>query len=473
LALLLAALAHRALPSLLPVGFPRADAIALDLRVAGFGLLLALLSGAGAGLLPAFFGGRLRITEALAEDAPASAGPGRSAASRARSAILVGQVAVAAVLLLGALQLGRSFLGTLQARRGYDAEHLLTLRLPMPDPQFTPVRRAQVVTEVVERLQGLPGVAEAAMANVLPLDGSEAMVAWPIVSPTGEEKGQGSAVVRLVSAGYFRALGRRIVQGRPLLDTDTAGTQPAVVVNRAFARRYLDDRAVGASLPTGLDPLVRNWIVVGVVEDLVQRSPADPVNPEVIASWQQLGPGLNHPEPALLVRSAADPVALIPAVRTVLREADASLAPETIVPMRQRLSDSLAQPRLYALVLAAFAGSAVVVAGVGLFGALSYGVALRRREIGVRLALGARPAQIATLVAAQAFRLAAAGVAAGLLLSLLLGRALSGLLHGVAAHDAAALLAVPAGLLLLAGVVSVAPALRAARTDPQRALRAG
>jgi predicted permease len=469
--LALAAGAQAVLPSLLPAGFPRSEEIGIDLRVAGFAALLAVASGLGSGVLPALFGRRLRIVEALGEDAGGSVGAGRSGAARARTLILGGQVAIATVLLLGALQLGRSFQRLLQAERGYEADHVLTVRLPLPEPAYDAARRKQLVGDLLGRLRGLPGVADVAAANVLPLGEYDAMAAWSVTSPSGEVR-QTSASVRNVTPGYFRALGRRVVEGRPLLETDGGPAQPVVVVNRTFARRYLDDSAVGASIPARLDGVRTGWTVVGVVEDAVQKSVTDPPQPEVLASWSQLGEGIDTPEVSLVLRTASEPDTLAPAVRTILREADPGLAPEAIVPMRQRLLESLAQPRLYSSLLAAFAAAALAVVGVGLFGALSYGVALRTREIGVRVALGARPLGIAAMVAGQAIRLTAAGLAAGLAASFALGRTISSFLYGVLAHDAAGLVAVPAALLLLAAAVSVVPAVRAARIDPQHALRA-
>jgi putative ABC transport system permease protein len=471
--LALAAAGPRVLGALLPADFPRVDAIAVDGRVAAFAASLAVACGLGAGLLPALFARRLRLAAELAEDALASVGAGRSGASRVRTVILAGQVAVAAVLLLGALQLGRSFLALLEANRGYDARHLLTMRLPMPEPGFPPARRAQLLDEVLERLRGLPGVSEAAAANVLPLHPYDAMVAWSMVSPGGDAVRQVNASVRQVSPGYFRALGRRLVEGRLLLATDTRTSAPVVVVNREFARRHLGDRAVGARIPARLDGERDEWTVVGVVEDMVHGSVADPLQPEVIVALAQLSPGQAPSEPGLLLRTAVDPETLAPTVRAVLRELDPALVPEAVLPMTRLVTDSLARPRLYTVLLAVFAGCALLVAAIGLFGALSYGVALRTREIGVRMALGARPRDVALMVAAQALRVGAAGLGAGLLASLGLGRAISGMLYGVRPHDGVSLVLVPAVLLLLAAAVSIAPALRAAGLDPQRALREG
>jgi predicted permease len=468
--LLLAALGVRLLPALLPADFPRLEAVAINARVAAFSAALALTCGVGAGILPALFAGRLRIAEVIADDSAGSVGAGRPAAARARTLILVGQVAAATVLLLGALQFARSFVNLLSAERGYVADGLLTIRLPLPDPAYTPLRRQQIVASLLDRLAGLPTVAAVGMTSIGPLNPAEAMMAWSVTTPDGSAAQQVNTSLRDVTPGYFRALGRRMVEGRPLLDSD-AGGAPVIVVNRTFARRYLRTRAVGTSVPARLDGKRTDWTVVGVVEDVVQRSVTDPPQPEVLVDYRQKGTGLEDTEPTLLVRTSGDPLALVPAVRALLREADPALAPGAIVPMSQLVRDSLARPRLYSMLLGLFAACALAVAGVGLFGSLSYGVALRTREIGVRLALGAPRGSVALMVVKQSLAVTAGGVALGLAGSLAFGRLIGGFLYGVAPHDAIGLLTVPALLLLSATTVTAIPALRAARVDPQRALR--
>jgi putative ABC transport system permease protein len=470
LGLLLAVVAQRSLPALLPAGFPRMDAVAIDVRVARFCAALSLASGIGAGLLPALFVRRLHVGAVLAEDGPTSVGAGRGGAARARNIILAGQVAVATVLLLGALQLGRSFFAMLHAERGYDADRLLVVRLPMPEPAYTAQRREQLVSDLLERLRNLPGVAEAAGADILPMSGYWAVRAFTLTSPTGVVR-QVNASVNHVSPGYFRALGRKVHEGRPLLDTDTATSPPVVVVNRTFARHYLDGHALGALVPG--DGRQDGSTVVGVVDDLVQKSVKDEPQPEILIAWSQSGGGLGFPEPSIVIRVAGDPAALAANVRGLLQQLDPTLAPSALVPMQQLLSGSLAQPRLYAVLLASFAVCAAVVMGVGLLGSLSYGVALRTREIGLRLALGARPVDVVLMIAAQTLRIVGAGLAVGLAASLALGRTIAVLLYGVSEHDPLSFSTVPFLVLMLAACASVGPALRAARMDPLRALRNG
>jgi hypothetical protein len=224
------------------------------------------------GLLPIIFAGRLRLTEVLAEDGGGSLGAGRSGVARVRAAILAGQIAVACVLLLGALQLGRSFFAQLEADRGYTTSGLLVAPLPFPAPLYTPERSLQILEGLLERLDSVPGVERAATTNVHPLSNSEAVAAFTLDAPLeGSDAEVIHTAVRTVTPGYFEVLGRKLVAGRFLDVRDTASARPVLVVNRTFARHYLGEPPVGAILPMGIDELP-DWEVVGVVEDA--RGPA-------------------------------------------------------------------------------------------------------------------------------------------------------------------------------------------------------
>ena len=471
--LLLALALERSLPAWLPPDFPRVDSIGVDLSVASFAVALSVLTGVGFGLLPAFFAGRLRLTEILAEDGGGSLGPGRGGVARARAAILALQMAVACVLLLGALQLGRSFFAQLGADRGYTTSELLVARLSLPDALYTPERRRQLLGSLLERLRALPGVSHAALTNIHPLSSSESVGAFTLPPQReGDEPTTLHTSVRVVSPGYFEALGRRLVAGRALDERDAAASQASLVVNRSFADRYLGEPAVGAALPIGIEDRP-DWVVVGVVEDAQPTRLGDPSLPGMFLAAAQRRDGLSLSALSLLLRTRRNPSDLAPTLRALIREQDPNLVPLWIRPMSELLGDSLAQPRLYTALVGVFALAALSVAGVGLFGVLSYTVALRRREIGLRVALGARPADVARLVGRRALGLAAGGLALGLALSLAAGRFLEGLLWGVRPHDAPSLASVALALALVAGLASAIPALRAARIDPQRALRDG
>ncbi len=257
--------------------------IALDWRVAAFSLGVSLLAGLAFGLAPALHARRLKLTPALLEDGTAPVGAGtRTATSRARLLIMGGQVAVAAVLLLGAALLGRSFVALLTADRGYDASNLLTARLPIPDQVYDPVRRAALMERTLERLKKVPGITAAAWSTGMPLMPGETLAAFTMPSPRGEGNIQVHASIRHVTADYFSALRLRLVQGRAFTARDDVHAMPALVVNGAFARQYLGDRPVGARLPASYNQNFEEAEVVGVVDDVRNGGVSDPVVPEMV-----------------------------------------------------------------------------------------------------------------------------------------------------------------------------------------------
>jgi predicted permease len=286
--------------------------------------------------------------------------------------------------------------------------------------------------------------------------------------PGGAVKAQ--AVVRIVSPDYFAALNVRVLAGRGFSDDDTLAAPPVAVVNRTFAERYLGGSPLERDLPLGAEdqPGAR---VVGILDDIRQRSATDPHQAEIYLCALQREGGYRPPQAYLVVRTDGRPAELVPALRGIVREADDGLAVESVMTMETRVLESLARPRLYALLLGAFAVVAVTIAGAGLFGVLSYSVARRTREIGVRSALGARPVDIVRLVLRQGLLITAAGLVLGTLASAWLVQLLESLLFGVPPHDLPSFVAVVVGLLALALLACAIPALRAARIDPQQVLR--
>jgi predicted permease len=470
--LVLASWLVRTLPALLPRDFPRVADIAVDWRVAAFSLGVSLLAGLAFGLAPALNARRLKLTPALLEDGTAPLGGGtRTVTARVRLMIMAGQVAVAAVLLVGAALLGRSFVALLTADRGYDASNLLTARLPIPGQVYDPARRAALMERLLDRLKAVPGVTAAAWSTGVPLMPGDTLAAFTMPSPRGEGTVQVHASIRHVTAEYFAALRLRIAQGRPFTNRDDTNGMPVLVVNAAFARQYLGESPVGARLPSSDNRNAMEAEVVGVVEDVRNGAVSDPVVPEIYRCIAQLSGGLEDEEPSLVLRASTDPGRLVPTVRSILREQDTTLALESVMTMEERVMSSLAKPRLYAVLLGGFAAFALAVAAVGLFGVLSYGVQLRTRELGVRAALGATPSAIAGLVLRQALGVTAIGLAVGLAASAALARYVSRLLYGVSPYDAASFVAVPLLILAVAVLACLVPARRAARVDPVRVLR--
>ena len=473
LGLLMAAALHRLLPSLLPADFPRLGNVVVDGAVAAFAVALTLATSVAFGLAPALHARRVNLVEALTEDGQAPVGGGgRSRTSRARMAIMSGQIAVACVLLVGAVLLTRSFVAMIEADRGYDPSSVLTARLALPSFAYTPQRRATVLAAVVDRLRSVPGVRHAAFTDMLPLTGSENMSAFtmPPRGASGGPRVTVSAVRPVVSEAYFAALGIRLVGGRSFTEADTDTTLPVLVVNRTFATRYLGDSPIGQRLPNAAGD-GREREVVGIVDDVRQQGVSDPVQPMFFVPSRQFAGGLRSSQPSLVVRTAGDPRALVPTLRSLVQEQDSSVALESIMTMEDRVWAGLARPRLYAVLLGGFATFALAIAGVGLFGVLSYSVAQRTREIGVRTALGARPRDIVRLVLRQACATTVGGLGAGLWAAYALVTYLSTLLYGVRAHDAVSFATVPVVLVIVAAIACAVPARRAASVDPLRALR--
>lgn len=463
--LALAALMHGMLPALLPADFPRIDGLAFDVRIQAFAVVLSIAAGLGCGLLPSLHTAGADLVPALVEDSLAPVGGGlRSRTARARAGIMAAQVAIACVLLVGALLLARSFVAMIGANVGYDRGSTLTARLVLPNGAFTPERRQQVVERVVQRLTTAGGVVRAAAATSIPFSSGEMLQSFPLTKRDGSPV-QIQTGARHVGPGYFAALGQRVVEGREFTAEDGTRGRRAAIVSREFSRRYLEGRALGWRLPNKEAPLE----IIGVVEDTARRAVGDSAQPEVYYPLVQAP--LNASEVHLIVRTAGDPRDLVPVLRSIAAEAAPAAPLESIMTMDDRVSESLTKPRLYAVLLGTFAMFALAIAGVGLFGVLSYNVAQRAREIGVRSALGAQVRDIVVLVVRQSMAIAGAGVGIGLLASFWLTAALQTFLYGVTARDAATFAAVAAILLLVAALATIVPARRAARVDPVKVLR--
>jgi predicted permease len=469
--MVLAWLLHRLVPHALPADFPRLDALGFNVVVILFGAGLTILASIVFGVFPAVRFRTPNLLESLSEDGTVVTGAGSSRAGRTRFAVIVCQVAIASMLLVGAALLGRSFRALLTADRGYDPSHLLTARISLPGSMYAPERRHILIRDIVGRLAATPGITQAAFTSELPLTAGGSTAAFTL-----RHRGTTAAVQaspRIVSPRSFAALGMRIAAGRGFSESDTDASVPVAVVNRAFARRYLDDEALGAKVPMGVgyQQNVAEATVVGVVDDVQYLSGPTLTQPEVYYSFGQFAGRLPVPVVTLLIRTSSDPSAFAMQVRSAVREADRALVAEAVMSMEDRMSIGLARPRLYTILLAGFAALALIVAAVGLFSVLSQSVADGSREIAVRSALGARPSDIAMSILRQGVTLTATGLIAGLGAAAVLGRSISFLLYGVTPYDRATYVAVPALMLAIAAMACFFPALRAARVDPVRMLR--
>jgi len=461
--LALATLTVTALPAWLPEDFPRITEIAMGWPSALVALALAVLAGAAAGVLPAWHARRAVTAAALAEDGQNAVGLGRrSYAARARTVVMAAQVAIATVLLAGSALLSLSFLELLDADRGFDTTQVLTAELPVPGDADGARRRA-VLDQVVARMSAVPGVSAAGYTSILPLSGSESIRAFQMRGRDGQNVVARTSF-RIVSAGYMKALGMRARAGRLIGDADSAASRHVCVVNTAFARAYLDDSPLDAILPGG-DSEKDGFAVIGVVDN-VRTADTTPVGPEMFVAQAQWTNRNIGGDPVVAVRSIGSPIELAPILRSLVADVDSTLALGRVATMEERVVELLARPRLYSGLLTVFAGLALAIAAVGLFGVLSFSVAQRSRELAVRSALGASPGSLLQLVMRQALSVTAAGIAIGIAASVALVGALRQWLYGLTGTEPGIYAAIAALMLAIAAAACAAPARRAARQDP-------
>lgn len=469
-------LLHRSMPTLLPPDFPRVDTLGVDAAVATFAVVVSMVTGVAFGVLPAWRVRRLNLVETLAEGGTGAVGAARrSRTAQVRLFIMAGQVAIACVLLVGASLLVRSFVALLRTDRGFDPAAVITARVSMPATMYKPERSLAIANQILERLAALPRVRQVGFTSEIPLTTGGSTTGFTMPSRSGDGAMVSvQASPRVVSPHFFATIGMRLVEGRGFADSDHETAESVVVVNRAFARKYLGDAPLGVKLPVvGYWPAPEGVesTVIGVVDDVRYVGAPTTSLPELYFSHRQMRGRLTVPVLHLMVRADGDSAAVVPLVRSIVREADDRLVAEGVMPLEERLVRTLARPRLYAILLGGFAAFAIVIAGVGLFGVLSYSVAQRSREIAVRSALGATPAHIVRLVLRQGIAVTGGGIAAGLLGSALLGGSIAALLYGVTPHDRVTYIAVPVVLALVALVACVVPARRAARIDPLRVFK--
>ena len=452
-----------------PADLPRLAQVAIDARVLAFALGAVLLTTVLVGLLPALQSGAADLHQRLQAGGRATLGGGR----RIRNLLVVGEMALALLLLAGAGLLIRSFAALQQVAPGFDPRRILTFELWLPEPQYAELERsAAFYQQLTDRLAALPGVEAAAGVFGLPLSGGpSAYGSFEIPGRPEREGYETSAGVRVVTPDYFRALRIPLLEGRPFDRRDAAATQPVVILNHAAARRYWPGRSpIGERLRCQISMVERREqprTIVGVVGDVHFDGLDRPAGPEIFL------PHAQHPVTimSLTVRTRSDPRALTASAREAVRALDPGVPLADVSSMEQVLEGSIAQRRFSMLLLAIFAALAVLLAAVGMHGVLSYAVAQRTSELGLRMALGAQPRAVFGMVLGQGLMLAGAGAALGLAGALALTRLLESLLYGVSATDAATLSAVLLGLAAIALLAGLLPARRAARIDPSIALR--
>jgi len=458
-----------------PASLPRAAEVGVDLRVLGYTLALSVLAGGIFGLAPAWRSARVNVGEDLKEDGRGASGGARQ--SRARSLLVVSEIALSLVLLVGAGLLLKSFVRLQRATPGFDAHNVLALRLSLPKGRYG--SRGAVTAfydDLQPRLARLPGVESVGVVNVLPLSGLLRSVNFSIEGRPAAPGETWMTDYRETSPDYFRTMKIPLIAGRAFTEQDTDRTSPVVIISQGFARHYWPDGgAVGAHLriddnDTGPRPVE----IVGVVGDVKHQSLDGGPSLHLYLPLRQVhedGIVYTASTQYWLVRAATDPLTLSSAVRREIQSVDRDVPTSNTRTMEQYLDASIAPRRFNLSLLAVFALAALALAGVGLYGVISYGVAQRRQEIGIRMALGAQARDVLRLVIGQGLRLAVLGVALGLLGALALTRLMAGLLFIVSPTDPVTFGAIA---LLLTGVALLAcwlPARRAMKVDPLVALR--
>jgi predicted permease len=460
----LAAGATRLLLRLAPPNIPRLDEVVMDGRVLGFTALLALVTTAVFAVLPA-----LRVTAWNLADTVKSGGRGTEGrgSGRLRGALVAAELALSVVLLASAGLLARSFGAYLAWDPGFDRTSLLAVSAFVNTAKYD--SRATLFAmwrQAEEQVAALPGVASVATASAGPLFGG-GDGATPYV-PAGKESAGELPSVRWydVGPGFFRTLGVPVVEGREITEADGLDVAPVAVVNQAMARAaWPGESAVGKRVR--LPELERELDVVGVVADVEPLTPGTQAPAEIYWSNRQMG----RPATWFLVRADGDAAALSRAVIEALFAVDPDLSLGTPRTLASQEARALVRPRFQAAVLLAFALAALVLSAVGVYAVVSYGVARRVREMGIRMALGASGPQVLALVLRSNLAVTLAGVGAGTVGAVLAGRLLRGVIHGVSPADPVALGGAALVLLAVALGAAFVPALRATRADPLRAIQ--
>ncbi|HEV7706031.1 MAG TPA: ABC transporter permease [Gemmatimonadaceae bacterium] len=462
-----------ALVALSPAGLPRASAMRLDGAVFAFGLIITTVVGIVAGILPALGATGQDLHSGTKESSARTAGSDRGA----RGALVVAEVALALVLLVSAGLLLKSINRVLDVSVGFDSSHLLTMQVQQLGRAQTDSSEAARIDSArnlewigaLEAVRRVPGVAAASFVSLLPLSGDRDTygVHFEGDNDANDER---AALRYAVTSGFFEAMKIPLRHGRLLDARDVAGAPRSAVINESFAKRkFAGADVVGKRLRFG--PQEGDWYtIVGVVGDVKQSSLSVDVDDAVYmspAQWHWVDNTMS-----LVVRARGDATTLTPAIRDAIWSTDKDLPISRIATMHDLVDRSLADRRFAMILFVAFGVTALILAAVGIHGVLSGSVTERLREIGVRAALGASPADVVRMVLRKGMTLTGAGIAVGLIASGVASRVVVSMLFGVSRLDPATYLSVAALLSCVAGVACVLPALRAARVDPSSTLKA-
>jgi putative ABC transport system permease protein len=457
-----------------PAGLLPAGEIPIDWRVLAFTLLVSILTGLAFGVAPALSSARSNLNLVLRSGG--RGGTGGRGRSRMRDVLLVCEVACSAALLIGAGLLLRSLARLQEVNPGFRTDHVLTMQIALPPSSYPGLKVALFYDRLLPRVAGLAGVQAAGVCRFLPLSGHDISLNLQIEGqPRLRDADQPRAYFRTASDGYFAALGIPLIRGRVFDHRDNRQTPKVVIVNETAAQRYWpNDNPIGKRILSGLDE--DQWsTIIGVVGDVKHLGLHANTEPETYYHYLQIPPekmNLTEGTVALVIRTSADPAAMTAAVREEVRTLDPGLPVFDVQTMQEVINGSVAQPRFRTFLISLFAGLALMLAALGLYGVVAYSVSQRTTELGVRVALGASRGSILQLVVFRAAGLAAIGLVVGISATVAGGRVLSRFLFGVGPGDPITLAGTASIILLVAVAAALFPALRAAQVDPAIALRA-
>ena len=461
------------------VRLPRLSEIRIDMTALGFALAVTLATSLLFGLVPALAASKPDLNQALKESGRGAAGGRR----RLRETLVVVELALALVMLIGAGLLINSFLKLQAVDPGFNPRNALTMTVSLAGAsQYVGPTRESFYRQLTDRLTALPGVESVSAINHLPLAGDTWTRALTIEGRPLPPPGQGIEVVFRVSRpGYFQTMGIPLRAGRDFTEYDATNAPGVIILNETLARRHWPSEDPIGKRVTLDDPRDNSrapqWLtVVGVVKDVKQDSWTDAPSNEIYLAFQQsrdfyAGTARHFNAMTIVVRTSVEPQSLGATAQETVRSLDRNLPVSSVATMEQVITDTLWQPRFNLQLIGIFAALAMTLAAIGLYGVMSYSVAQRTREVGLRMALGAGRRDVLNLVVGQGMRLALAGVALGLLASVALTRLMEKLLFEVSATDFSTFAVIAVLLTLVALVACLIPARRAMKVDPMVALR--
>jgi putative ABC transport system permease protein len=457
---------------------PRLEDVVVDARALGFTALLAVVTGVLFGLAPAAYAARTHISEMLRSGARGATG--RRGAHRTRNLLVVTEFALAMVLLIGSGLLIRSFAQLMNVDPGFNTENVVRFSVSLPASKYPSEREVRtVVGSALDRLRHLPGTEEAAVSFSPPMSAGMMRTSFDVEGEPPRANDNRRLTIAIPSSpNYFRTLRIPLVRGRMYTEAENGfATPPVVVVNEALVRQYFpNENPIGKRLTLGIahdtaaagGQIDVKGEIVGVVADIKQRGLARETDPATFFPYNTFAVN----DITFLVRSTADEATLAAGIRSRMREVDPDLPLFGLQAMSEVVSQSVAEPRFFTILLGGFSAIALVLAAVGIYGVISYAVGQRTRELGIRIALGATHRRVVRLVLRQSATLVVAGSVIGGAAAYWLTETISGLLFGVEPLDLVTFASVPVVLIGVAAVATIVPARRAARVDPVIDMRA-